>query len=247
MLRQARREVTRQKSNSFKAVLLLLIMAAFALAQISTAHAQQATPQSQAAPGGGPGQPGPPDMSKMVPPILTIDRPQADAKTKEPLKVTSATLTADGYIPLINTGYGKNISPQVSWSKGPAGTQSYLLIMEDATAGMDRKGVLHWLAFNIPAGVTSLEEGITKLPDGMLLGAGQRGDLVYQGPHTPAGYTFHYAIQIFALDKKLDLQTGASRENVWEAMNGHVLAKGDVVGLFVGPADQPAWQPEQKK
>ncbi len=257
MLRQARSVLSRQHSNCFKTVLLLMIVAAFALAQI---HAQQAAPQNQAAPGGGQSGPGgsgtggpggapagPPDMSKMVPPILTIDRPQADTKSKEPLKVTSATLTPDGYIPLINTGYGKNVSPQVSWTKGPAGTQSYLLIMEDATAGMDRKGVLHWLAFNIPASVTSLEEGITKLPDGMVLGAGQRGDLVYQGPHTPAGYTFHYAIQIFALDKKLDLTTGASRDAVWEAINGHVLAKGDVVGLFVGPADQPAWQPEQKK
>jgi Raf kinase inhibitor-like YbhB/YbcL family protein len=163
------------------------------------------------------------------------------------LKVTSATLTADGYIPLINTGYGKDISPQVSWSKGPAGTESYLLIMEDGTAGMDRKGVLHWLAFNIPATVTSLQEGIKQLPEGMVMGAGQRGDLVYQGPHTPAGYTFHYAIQVFALDKKLDLTTGASRDSVWEAMNGHVLAKGDVIGLFVGPADQPAWQPAQQK
>jgi len=107
--------------------------------------------------------------------------------------------------------------------------------------------VLHWLAFNIPATVTSLEEGIKQMPEGTVMGAGQRGDLVYQGPHTPAGYTFHYVIQIFALDKKLDLTTGATRDAVWDAMSGHVLAKGDVVGLFVGPANQPAWQPEQKK
>jgi len=239
MLKQARSAFSRQDSNGIRTVLLAAIVAVFALVQISPAHAQQAVPQNQAAPGGGQSTvpAGPPDMSKMVPPILTIDRPQADAKTKEPLKVTSATLTKDGYIPEINTGYGKNISPQVSWSKGPAGTQSYLLIMEDATAGMDRKGILHWLAFNIPATVTSLEEGLSKLPDGMTIGAGQRGELTYQGPHTPAGYTFHYVIQIFALDKKLDLTTGASRDSVWEAMNGHVLAKGDVMGLYTRPAE----------
>jgi Raf kinase inhibitor-like YbhB/YbcL family protein len=242
MFRQARKVPFPENRNSLKAVLPLAILAALAMAQIPNAHAQQAA-QNSTAPSGGSGGPGggsggPPDMSKMEKPILTIDRPQADAKTKEPLKVTSATLTADGYIPLINTGYGKNISPQVSWSKGPAGTQSYLLIVEDASAGMDRKGVLHWLAFNIPASVTSLEEGIAKLPAGMVQGAGQRGDIGYQGPHTPAGYTFHYAIQIFALDKTLDLATGASRDSVWEAMSGHVLAKGDVIGLYTGPAKQ---------
>ena len=185
MFRQARSVFSPQNSISLKSVLLFVIATAFAMAQFPTAHARQAGPQNQAAPGGGQsgtgggasGPAGPPDMSKMVPPILTIDRPQAEAKTKEPLKVTSATLTADGYLPLINTGYGKDISPQVSWSKGPAGTESYLLFMEDATAGMDRKGVLHWLAFNVPATVTSLQEGIKQLPDGMVIGAGQRGIL----------------------------------------------------------------------
>jgi Raf kinase inhibitor-like YbhB/YbcL family protein len=181
----------------------------------------------------------PPDMKTMLsgpPPILTIDRPQT--KTNGKLTVTSSTF-ANGQIPVKNTGYGQSISPQVAWSKGPNDTKSYVLIMEDATAGRDRKGVLHWIAFNIPTDVRDLPEGLPKIPAGMIVANNVEGKPQYTGPHAPVGGPpFHYHIEVFALDTTLKLTSEASREAVWDAMNGHVLAKGDVVGTFQGPAQK---------
>jgi Raf kinase inhibitor-like YbhB/YbcL family protein len=171
------------------------------------------------------------DCAQLAAPVITFDRTQT--KTTGKLAVSSSTFGAEGRIPLINTGYGKSISPAASWSSGPPGTQSYVLFMEDATAGQHRKAITHWLAFNIPLQVTSLEEGLPNPPAGMVVGT------QYHGPSAPSGGPlFHYTIQIYALDTTLNLTTGASREAVWEAMNGHVLAKGKVVGAFRGPAGQ---------
>lgn len=181
---------------------------------------------------------GPPDLKAILAgprPILTIDRPQT--KTTGKLKVTSSTFGAKGQIPTKYTSYGESISPAVSWSAGPKNTKSYVLIMEDATAGMDRKGVLHWMAFNIPPKVLNLPEALPQVPDGMIVAKNREGKAIYVGPHAPVGGPpFHYHIEIFALDTALTLTAEASREAVWDAMDGHVLAKGDVVGVFQGPA-----------
>jgi Raf kinase inhibitor-like YbhB/YbcL family protein len=98
---------------------------------------------------------------------------------------------------------------------------------------------LHWLAFNIPVQVRSLSEGLSQMPAGTVLGSNVEGKPAYTGPHAPAGGPpFHYHIEVFALDTVLNLTTGASREAVWDAIDGHVLADGDTVGTFQGPAKQ---------
>jgi Raf kinase inhibitor-like YbhB/YbcL family protein len=211
------------------------------VAIIAACSAVMAIGQSGPPPGGQPSQPGQtgqaPDWRTILagpPPILTIDRPQT--KTDGELKVTSASFGPNGEIPTKCTSYGQSISPEVSWTKGPQGTASYVLIMEDASAGMDRKGVLHWMAFNIPSEVTSLPEGLPQTPTGMIVANNREGKAIYVGPHAPAGAPpFHYQVEIFALDKNLDLAAAATREDLWDAMNGHVLAKGGVTGTFQGP------------
>jgi len=169
------------------------------------------------------------------PPIVTFDRPLA--ATTGQLQVHSATIEDNhGYFPIKNTGWANSISPAVSWSAGPAGTKSYLVIMEDGTAGMKTRAVLHWVVFNIPTDTTSLPEGISQLPGGMKMGGNQGGDAAYTGPHSPAGGPiFHYHIQVYALDKLLDLPSGATRDQVWAAMTSHVLAKGQFIANFQGP------------
>jgi Raf kinase inhibitor-like YbhB/YbcL family protein len=222
----------------------------------------------------------PVDCAQLAPPILTIDRPQT--KTTGKLTVSSATFGPDGQFPLANSGYGKSISPAVSWSFGPSGTKSYVLMLENASAGQYRKAELHWLVFNIPSNVTNLDEGSPNPPAGMVLGSSSvelssieaplhpgppkgeapgghpggglhgdamvqeaKGDPVYVAPHTPGGVSFRFALEVFALDTALDLPSGATRKEVWEAMNGHVLAKGDVAGTFQGPADKTQSPPSQ--
>ena len=130
----------------------------------------------------------------------------------------------------------KAISPALTWTGTPAGTQSFVLIMHDLDV-MVGKGTgdnLHWLAFNIPATATSLPQAVpnqTTLPDGTI--QPRRGNTVgYAGPGAPAPIYHHYVFSIWALDTKLNLTETATRDDVMRAMDGHVLDKGFLVGRF---------------
>lgn len=184
------------------------------------------------------------------PAITTFDRPEGQVKGAS-LTVTSETLGEAGEIPLKVTGpppEGRSVSPQVSWTKGPPGTKSYALFYEDGAANRSRLGVMHWLAFNIPADVTSLPEGVSERGKGlrrpigtMKEGANIDNAVSYTGMGGgPVGGNYH--LQIFALDKLIDLPSGAMRDEVWEAMEGHVLAAGQHWSYYRAPP--PANPPE---
>ena len=153
------------------------------------------------------------------------------------LGVASTGFEEGAAIPKRFSAYGEGISPPLRWSAGPAGTKSYALIMEDPDAPTP-KPFLHWTAWNIPAGTTSLEEAVEgapqlALPKGMRQGRNDRGTTGYFGPRPPAGSGVHtYHVQIFALDTELDLLPGASRAALLAAMEGHVLAKGGLTGTY---------------
>ncbi|MYM66987.1 YbhB/YbcL family Raf kinase inhibitor-like protein [Pseudoduganella sp. FT55W] len=108
--------------------------------------------------------------------------------------------------------------------------------MEDPDA--PNKPFVHWLAWNIPAGVTSLPEGLQEQPhltqpDGVLQGRTTRGSIGYFGPRPPVGDPpHHYHVQIFALDSLLPLGWGADRDQLLQAIQGHVLAKGEILGRY---------------
>jgi Raf kinase inhibitor-like YbhB/YbcL family protein len=97
---------------------------------------------------------------------------------------------------------------------------------------------VHWLAWNIPATVTHLPEGLQEQlrltePEGVLQGATTRGSPGYFGPRPPVMDAPHrYHFQVFALDTMLQVPPGADRDTLLAAMRGHVLAKGELVGLF---------------
>ena len=148
------------------------------------------------------------------------------------LKVTSQTFKANGPIPLDNSAYGKSISPQLSWSGAPAGTKAYALLTEDPDAGSP-KPFVHWVVYDIPASTRSFPSG--SVAKGAGEGANGSGKSGYRGPHPPPDGDHHYHFQVFALDKPLGLQPGADRDAVSAAMKGHVLAEGDLVGVFRKP------------
>jgi Raf kinase inhibitor-like YbhB/YbcL family protein len=97
---------------------------------------------------------------------------------------------------------------------------------------------VHWVAWNIPASLTSLPEGLQQQPrltepDGLLQGKTSRGAVGYFGPRPPVGDAeHHYHFQIFALDTMLSTPPGAERDQVLGALNGHVLAKGELIGKY---------------
>lgn len=161
-------------------------------------------------------------------------------KIKNSLSVSSAF--KDGsVIPEIYSAYDQNVSMPLNWSKGPEQTQSYAILMEDPDAHGEPLPFAHWVAWNIPAEVTALQEGLPangqlQDPQGMKQGANTKGEIGYMGPRPPKGDLAHkYHIQVFAVDRKLDLPIGADRDDVLEALKGHVLSMGELKGNFKRP------------
>jgi Raf kinase inhibitor-like YbhB/YbcL family protein len=131
-------------------------------------------------------------------------------------------------------------SPRLEWKQVPAGTVSFTLIMHDPDPAINRttEDVLHWLIFNIPGTATGLPGGVPagKLPDGSIQIKNRGNTNGYMGPGNPAINPYHhYTFELYALDTKLNLDENATREQVMQAMNGHVLGKAVLVGRFKRP------------
>lgn len=170
-------------------------------------------------------------------PVLasTLDPAANGAK----LVVTSSAFSNGGTFPNIYTQNGQNISPPLSWSRGPAGTKSYVILTEDSGVARPQP-VFHWVLYNVPGAVTSLPQALPtdpKLaaPAGAMNGLNIRKASGYMGPKPPAGQTHPYHFEVFAVDTVLDLDpTSADRNAVVAAMKGHVLAEGEIVGMYTG-------------
>ena len=138
---------------------------------------------------------------------------------------------------------GEGLSPALSWTNVPAGTQSFVLNMRDMDVARNKTtdDQAHWVMWNIPASTTSLPEGVPKgsqRPDGSYQISATGA--MYRGPGAPAnGPHHHYMFEIYALDTKLDVTPAAdafeTRANVMKAMQGHVLGKAVYGGLFKRP------------
>ena len=136
---------------------------------------------------------------------------------------------------------GENVSPQLSWSGAPEGTKSFALTMVDPE-GRGGLGVFHWVAYGIPANVTSFAEGeVSKTSDKYIGGKSTQGVPNYSGPCTPPGSPHHYTFRIIAtdLDPK-ELAPGMTLPEL-EAKLGppgqpsHAKGAAGLVGLFVKP------------
>jgi len=128
-------------------------------------------------------------------------------------------------------------SPALTWSNPPANTASFAIILHDSDAapGKNTMDVTHWIFWNIPATSAQMMGNVKPdaTPDGIQQGKNVRGVNGYQPPCPPPGGTaHHYIFEIYALDTKLDLTTGASRADLLKAMDGHVIGKATYVGLF---------------
>jgi para-nitrobenzyl esterase len=157
------------------------------------------------------------------------------AKNGATLSVTTSAFKDGGDIPFENTQYKGNVFPGLSWTPGPAGSKSYAIIMQDTDGQMRNSNglpILHWTMGNIPATTTKLDAGMTTAPEGSTFGPNARGaNQPYMGPRTPAGPKHRYHIQVFALDTVLPADAFATYASMTDAMKGHVLASGEVVGL----------------
>jgi Raf kinase inhibitor-like YbhB/YbcL family protein len=168
--------------------------------------------------------------------LLAINR--ADTKTSQHLKVNSGVFGDGDEIPPEFSDYDHGASFPLAWSEGPIGTRSYALLVEDPDVRKAPAPFVHWVVWNIPVHATHLPRGVPSRarldePEGARQGATSVGNVGYFGPRPPAGdAAHHYHVQVFALDRVLDLPEGAGRDDLISAIEGHVLASGELVGTF---------------
>jgi Raf kinase inhibitor-like YbhB/YbcL family protein len=129
---------------------------------------------------------------------------------------------------------GENVSPALSWSNPPPDTKSFAIMVIDPE-GRAPAGVAHWVAYGIPASVTGFAEGEVSGPSEKYVGGKSTLGLPnYFGPCTPAGIGFHhYTFILMAtdLDPKA-LAAGMTREELTQALNGHVKGSTGIIGMF---------------
>jgi len=149
----------------------------------------------------------------------------------------SFTLTSPAFpdqqpIPSVYTADGKDISPPLEWSLPPSGTRSLVLICDDPDAP---GGVwAHWIVFNIPPSVRRFYEDFSKdreLPDHTLQGQNSFGNIGYGGPAPPSG-THRYFFKLYALDRTLGLPAGATKQELEDAIYGHILEEAQLIGTY---------------
>ena len=168
---------------------------------------------------------------------LALERAAANPNNR--ISVSSPAI--HGTISKMQSAYGEGVSPELWWER-VEGAKSYALILEDPDARSVTPFV-HWVAYNIPADRTSLPEGLQDQerltePAGLMQGKTSKGSVGYFGPRPPVGDPpHHYHFQVFALDSQLDVPPGAECDDVLHAMNGHVLAAGELVGTYEQAAE----------
>jgi len=136
-------------------------------------------------------------------------------------------------IPAIHTCDGQNSSPPLTWPDPPSGTQSFALIMDDP----DAPGAVftHWVLFDLPPDTRALGIGVetTERPSvGGAQGGNDAGGIGYTGPCPPPDGPHRYRFSLYALDALLELGPGASKEDVLNAMQGHILVEAQLMGSY---------------
>lgn len=175
--------------------------------------------------------------ARHVTPTLAVTL--APAKGGKRLTVTSSAFRNGHTLPRRFTSFGASESPPLRWTRGPAGTRSYVLLVEDAGVPFPQP-IFHWVLYNIPADVVSLPANMSKAPEppkpaGARNGLNIRRRPGYIGPRPPKGQTHPYHFEVFALDETLSLAPAeATRNAVVDAMKGHVLAEGQLIGRVTG-------------
>jgi Raf kinase inhibitor-like YbhB/YbcL family protein len=143
-------------------------------------------------------------------------------------ELTSSAFAQKQSIPSQYTCDGDDMSPPLRWNDPPAGTQSIALIMDDP----DAPGLtwVHWVLFNLPADLRELPEHATAPADSMD-GKNGWGRTGYGGPCPPSG-THRYFFKLYALDTKLNLPAGATKDQLLKAMRDHILGQAELIGTY---------------
>jgi Raf kinase inhibitor-like YbhB/YbcL family protein len=164
------------------------------------------------------------------------------AQTPAAITVTSPTLKANEVVPIDHTADGKNVSPALMWSGAPANTRQFALIYDDPDVafGNPPQTFVHWVVYNIPGTAKGLpaelpmDAVLTAPADiaGTIQGLSGFKRTGYRGPAPPPGKPHHYTWTVYALDAELKLEQGLNRNQLLEAMKGHIIGQGSLVAIY---------------
>lgn len=143
------------------------------------------------------------------------------------MKITSSAFPEGGTIPEKFSKNGQNVNPLLRVAGSPSEAKSLALVVDDPDAPVGL--FTHWLVWNIDPNTKEIAEN--SVPPGAVQGTNDYPGRGYDGPQPPSG-THRYYFRIFALDKKLDLPSGAKRKELDRAMSGHVIAQGECMGRY---------------
>jgi Raf kinase inhibitor-like YbhB/YbcL family protein len=144
------------------------------------------------------------------------------------IEVSSPAFESGATIPKRHTGEGEDISPPLRWNSLPQGTKEIAIICDDPDAPT-QKPFVHWVAYKIPADQKGLPQGSTEA----LEGVNDFGGVGYDGCMPPRGHgVHHYHFKVYALDIELDTPAGLTKDELLEAIEGHVLDEGELIGTY---------------
>ena len=170
--------------------------------------------------------------------------PGAGGPPRPPFVITVDGLTDGGDFPLEHSAAGAMTTPAISWTGAPANTVTFLIHMHDMDNSRNKTtdDQLHWLVWDIPGTATGLP-GSVPMGNPLADGAFQTS-ATGVGTYRPPGFAgngpkHHYTIELFALDTKIDVQPGPMPFDTWAAvdmaMQGHIIGKAMIMGLFKRP------------
>lgn len=148
------------------------------------------------------------------------------------IQIKSRAFEEGGMIPEQYTCDGIDVSPPLEWTSVPEGTRTLELICDDPDATVGTW--IHWVLFNLPADTKELPENIPAqkiLANGSKQGVSDFGKIGYGGPCPPTG-THRYYFKLYALDINFNLEPGISKRELLKAMEGHILAEGQLMGKY---------------
>jgi Raf kinase inhibitor-like YbhB/YbcL family protein len=130
-------------------------------------------------------------------------------------------------VPSRHTCEGEDVSPPLRWTNVPEGTRSLALVVDDPDA--PGRVFTHWIAWGLDPASSGLGEGEGAPSEG----ENDFGTSGYRGPCPPPGHGRHrYVFRVYALDADLDLGGGASKAELEQAIEGHVLTMAELVGTY---------------
>ena len=153
-------------------------------------------------------------------------------REKMTITITSTAFQDGGTIPKQYTCDGQNISPPLAWSGVPNNAKALALICDDPDA--PNQTWVHWAVYDLPASTAGLPENVPEQEQPVSGGKPGMNDfkkIGYGGSCPPSG-THRYYFRLYALDSETSLNPGATKEQLLKAMEGHIVAQGQLMGRY---------------